>query len=157
MFRSGSVCSGLRTGGGWSGTRRVSSRRFRGWFSAFGGGLVARSTSGGLWVLCLALLRPCAGLSSGIALWLAGRLGLCDGPCPNLLRGDGVLIFVPSDFWSGLLRPSDLSSLPDGRSIACPIRMSLHIFCYIIFVIYALRVSVIVTSTLRVAVGLLSM
>ena len=28
----------------------------------------------------------------------------------------------------GLLQPSDLSSLPDGRSIACPIRMSLYIF-----------------------------
>ena len=25
------------------------------------------------------------------------RLGLYDGPCPNLLRGDKVLIFVPSD------------------------------------------------------------
>ena len=49
-------------------------------------------------------------------------------PCPNLFRGDKVLIFVPSDCYSGLLQPSDLSSLPDGRSIACPIRVSLYIF-----------------------------
>ena len=55
-------------------------------------------------------------------------VGLYDGPWPNLLRGDKVLIFVPSDCWSGLLQPSDLSSLSAGRSIACPIRMSLYIF-----------------------------
>ena len=46
----------------------------------------------------------------------------------NLLRGDKVLIFVPSDCYSGLLQPSDLSSLSAGRSIACHIRMSLYIF-----------------------------
>ena len=34
----------------------------------------------------------------------------------------------PSDCKSGLLQPSDLSSLSAGRSIACPIRMSLYIF-----------------------------
>ena len=39
-----------------------------------------------------------------------------------------VLILVPSDCYSGLLQPSDLISLPDGRSTACPIRMSLYIF-----------------------------
>ena len=39
-----------------------------------------------------------------------------------------VLIFVPSDCYLGLLQPSYLSSLPDGRNIACPIRMSLYIF-----------------------------
>ena len=55
-------------------------------------------------------------------------MGIYDGPCPNLLRDDKVLIFVSSDCKSGLLRPSDLSSLPDGRSMACPIRMSLYIF-----------------------------
>ena len=38
------------------------------------------------------------------------------------------MIFVPSDCLSGLLQPSDLSSLPDGRIIACPIRMSLYLF-----------------------------
>ena len=59
---------------------------------------------------------------------LTMRRGLYDGPCPNLLRGDKVLIFVPSDCKSGLLQPSDLISLPDGRSIACPIRMSLYLF-----------------------------
>ena len=61
------------------------------------------------------------------------------------LRGDKVLIFVLSDCLSGLLQPSDLSSLSDGRSIACPIRMSLNIYiCYIIFYhlyLYVLRVS----------------
>ena len=31
-----------------------------------------------------------------VALWLKRRLGLCDGPCLNLLRGDRVLIPVPS-------------------------------------------------------------
>ena len=56
------------------------------------------------------------------------RLVLYDGSCPNLLRSDKVLIFVPSDCKSGLLQPSDLSSLPDGRSIACPIQMSIYIF-----------------------------
>ena len=56
------------------------------------------------------------------------RWGLYDGPCPNLLRGYKVLIFVPSEFQSGLLQPSDLSSLPDRRRIACPIRMTLYIF-----------------------------
>ena len=55
-------------------------------------------------------------------------MGLYDGPCPNLLRFDKVLIFVPSACRSGLLQPSDLSSLSDGRSIACPIRMSIYIF-----------------------------
>ena len=36
--------------------------------------------------------------SLSIALWLTRRLGLYDGPCLNLLRGDrGVLIPVPSD------------------------------------------------------------
>ena len=63
-----------------------------------------------------------------IALWQTRRLGLYDGPCPNLLRGDKVLIFVPYYCQSGLLQSSFLSSLPDGRSIACPIRMSLYIF-----------------------------
>ena len=46
----------------------------------------------------------------------------------NLLRGDKVLIVVPSDCYLGLLQPSDMSSLSAGRSIACPIRMSLYIF-----------------------------
>ena len=58
------------------------------------------------------------------------RLGLYDGPCPSLLRGDKVLIFVPSDCLSGL------SSLSAGRSIACPIRMSLYIF--LLYYIYHL-------------------
>ena len=87
------------------------------------------------------------------------RRGLYDGPCSNLLRGDKVLIFVPSDCYSGLLQPLDLSSLPDGRSIACPIRMwPCHCiyFWYKIFVTYAVRVSIFMTSPLEVAVGLLS-
>ena len=50
------------------------------------------------------------------------------GPCPNLLIGNKVLIFAPSDCYAGLLQPSDLNSLQDGRSIVCPIRMSLYIF-----------------------------
>ena len=58
-------------------------------------------------------------------------------------------------FWYcfGLLQPSDLSSLPDVRSIACPIRMSSYIYiCYILFIIYALRVSIFMTSPLGVSV-----
>ena len=31
-----------------------------------------------------------------VALWLTRRFGLCDGSCLNLLRGDRVLIPVPS-------------------------------------------------------------
>ena len=36
--------------------------------------------------------------------------------------------FRPLWLLVGLLQPSDLSSLPDGQSIACPIWMSLYIF-----------------------------
>ena len=43
---------------------------------------------------------------------------------------DKVLIFFPSEYKSGLLQPSDLCSLPDGWSIACPIRMSLYIYIF---------------------------
>ena len=57
-----------------------------------------------------------------------------------------------------VVRISDLSLLSAGRSIACPIRMSLYIFLlyYIILIIYALRVSIFMTSPLGVDVGLLS-
>ena len=73
---------------------------------------------------------------------LTRLLGLYYGPCQNLLRGDKVQIFVPSDCYSGLLQPSDLTSLPDGRSIAYPVRMSLYIFLIYIFITYAVRVSI---------------
>ena len=43
------------------------------------------------------VLDPSTDLSWRVALWPTRRLGLYDGPCPNLLRGDKVLIFVPSD------------------------------------------------------------
>ena len=43
---------------------------------------------------------------------LTRRFGLYDGPCLNL-RGDRVLIPVPSDCKSGLLQPLDLSSRTD--------------------------------------------
>ena len=80
-----------------------------------------------------------------------------DGHCPNLLRGDKVLIFVPSDCWSGLLQPSDLSSFPEGRSIAYPIRMSLYIFLiYNIDYLSRTCIDFLITSPLGVAVGLLS-
>ena len=46
----------------------------------------------------------------------------------SLLRGDWVLIFVSSNCYSGVIQPLDLSSLPDGRSIALPIGFSLIIF-----------------------------
>ena len=52
-------------------------------------------SSRGLYVLCLALLQPCTNLSYSIALWLKRWWRLYDGPCPNLLWGDRVLIFVP--------------------------------------------------------------
>ena len=39
-----------------------------------------------------------------------------------------VIIYLVLILKSGLLQPSDLSSLSAGRSIACPIRMSLYIF-----------------------------
>ena len=41
--------------------------------------------------------------------------GLYDGPCQNLLIGDRVLIFAPSNCMLGLLQPFDLSF----RSTAC--------------------------------------
>ena len=44
----------------------------------------------------------------------------------------------------------DLSSISAGQSIACPFGMSLYIYiCYIIFIIYALRVSIFITSPLK--------
>ena len=75
--------------------------------------------------------------------------------CQNLLRGDKVLIYVPSYCLSGLLQPSDLNSLPDWRSIACPTRMSLYIYL-INFINYVVCVLIFMTSPLGVAVGLLS-
>ena len=72
------------------------------------------------------VLGPLTALYSkrqSIALWQTRVWGLHDGPCQTLLRGDRVLIFVPSDCKSGLLQPSDLNSLPAGS-----IRMSLNIF-----------------------------
>ena len=51
-----------------------------------------------------------------------------DLQCPKLLRGDKLLIFFPSYCKSGFLKPSEMSSLPDGRRIAFPMRISLFIF-----------------------------
>ena len=70
------------------------------------------------------------------ALRLTRRWGLYDGTCPNLLRGDKAVILFPSDCYSELLQSFDLSSLLGGRSIACPIRMSLYIF--LLYYIYHL-------------------
>ena len=63
--------------------------------------------------LVLCPLQPCADHSLSVALWLIRRLGLYDGSCLSLLRGDRVLIPVPSDCKSGLLQPLDLSSRTD--------------------------------------------
>ena len=52
-------------------------------------------SSKGLKVLCLALVQLCTDHSFTVALWLTRQLGLYEGPCPNLLRGDKVLIPVP--------------------------------------------------------------
>ena len=49
--------------------------------------------------ICLMLgpLQPCTDHSLSVAIWLRRRLGLYDGPCLNLFRGDRILIPVPSD------------------------------------------------------------
>ena len=75
--------------------------------------------SRGRYVLCLALLQPCTDLPWSVALWLTRRLGLYDVSCQNLLRGDRVLILVPSNCFLRLLQPLDLSSVPVRRSTAC--------------------------------------
>ena len=54
------------------------------------------------------------------------QLGLYDGTCPNLLRRDKALIFVPSDCYSRHHQSLDLSSLPDRRSYSLLWRMSLY-------------------------------
>ena len=46
---------------------------------------------------CRSCAWPFYNLVQIIPLWLTKRLGLYDGPCLNLLRGDRVLIPVPSD------------------------------------------------------------
>ena len=58
---------------------------------------------------------------------------LYDETYRNLLRGDKALILVPSDCKSGLLYSLDLSSLPDGRSIAYS-GGYLYIFWYTVFI-----------------------
>ena len=66
-------------------------------------GLTDRKTSSGgalimhiLWII--PYLQKGFLLNFVFYLWnLTRRLGLYDGPCSNLLRGDKVLIFVPSD------------------------------------------------------------
>ena len=55
--------------------------------------------------------------------------GLYDGPCPNLLRGNKVLIFVPSDCKSAILQSSDLSSLPDRWSILSYLEQYFYLIC----------------------------
>ena len=69
-----------------------------------------------------------------IALWLI-RLGTIwrdlSKPHQNLIRGDNALILVPSDCQSGLHLPLDLSSLPEGQSIAYSCGC-LHIYFYIL-------------------------
>ena len=47
--------------------------------------------------LVLVLLQPCTDHSLSVAFLLTRRLGQYDGPYLNLLRGDRVLIPVPSD------------------------------------------------------------
>ena len=62
---------------------------------------------------------------------LTKRWELYYGHCQNLLRCDKVLVFAPSDCILELLHASNLSSLPDGRSTACPMQMSLYkLFIY---------------------------
>ena len=78
--------------------------------------------------LCLALLQSCTDYSLSVALWITRRFGLYDGPCLNLLRGDRVLIPVPSDCKSGT--PSalwDLSSRT-GLCVAQPTLMDVPLY-----------------------------
>ena len=86
-------------------------------------------SSRGLKVSCVALLQPCTGLSLSIYCTLTnkavGTIWRALSEPPQKRQG---LIFVPSDCYTGLLKPSDLSSFPDGLSTAYPIRMSLDIF-----------------------------
>ena len=95
LTRSSTVI--LSTNQGGSKAKRISSRRARKWSNAFV--VVSMTMRSSVWlkVLCLPLLQPCTYHSLSVALWLTRRLGLYDGPCLNLLRGDRILIPVPSD------------------------------------------------------------
>ena len=47
-------------------------------------------------------------------------VGTYDGPSPDLLKGDGLLIFVPSDCWSDSCRVGILACFQGGgRSKTC--------------------------------------
>ena len=85
-------------------------------------------------VLCMALLQLCTDFSWNVALWQTKWLLLYRGPCPNLLRGDNVLILVPSDSYSWLFQVLDPSSFPNGRSTACT---SGYHYIFMIFLIYS--------------------
>ena len=50
------------------------------------------------------------------------------GPCPNLFREEKALILVPSDCYSGIPQPLDLSSLTVWPEHSLLWRMSMNIF-----------------------------
>ena len=57
---------------------------------------------------------------------------------PELVLSPDLWISNTPRYFSFALQPSDLSSLPDGRTVACPIRMSLYICVFLIYDIYYL-------------------
>ena len=74
------------------------------------------------------------------------------GLVQNPLWGDKALILVPSDCKSGFLQSFDLSSLPDGRSIAYSARC-LHIFLRYCSITLHLCAIMFMASPLRLALG----
>ena len=82
------------------------------------------------------------------------RWGLCDGPCPALLRGDWALypLIVSRESFSH----QTLTRFEMGRAQPAICWCSIKYFLYIIFIPYAVCVSIFITSLLGVAVGLFS-
>ena len=96
--------------------------------------------------------------TTSIAFWLTRRLGLYDGPCPNLLRGVKVPIFAP--LWLLVGTPSAIRpELASRRAehILSYSDVTIYIPVFLIYNIYYLCCTCIdfMTSPPVVAVGLL--
>ena len=94
-----------------------------------------------LYVLCLALSQPCTDHSLRVSTRLTRRLGLYDGPCLNLLRGDRVLIHVR------LIVSWDSFSLWTWARVAQPTYMDVPIyFWYKMILLYMFVYHIFITS-----------
>ena len=76
-------------------------------------------------------------------LYFQKIFGSCsDAPCPNLLMGDSSLILIPSDFYLGLLKTLNMSSLQDLPTLADATKKKLTeyiVFVTVTFTLYEKR------------------